>query len=103
MRQERSVEYALKHSTRWKDRHGYIRVYIGGYENSEAEHRLVARMMLGRRLKRNEIVHHKNGIKHDNRPENLEVMDRGKHVALHNRLEPKRRKSRTTIGTTPTP
>ena len=47
------------------------------------EHRVVAEEMLGRPLKRNEIVHHIDGNKHNNDPSNLRVMTQSEHVRLH--------------------
>lgn len=52
------------------------------------EHRAVAERMLGRKLKRGEVVHHINGDKHDNRPENLMVFASQKEHAEYHAAHP---------------
>jgi hypothetical protein len=57
---------------------GYVRIYCpedpranqGRYMR---EHQVVMEKMIGRQLLPGESVHHKNGVRHDNRPENLEL------------------------------
>jgi PDZ domain-containing secreted protein len=50
------------------------------------EHRVIAEIKIGRSLKRWEQVHHVNRVRDDNRPENLEVMTKKEHKALHRAL-----------------
>ena len=61
---------------RKKTTKGYITIYMPEHPNSNSgnrvfEHRLIMEKKIGRYLKKNEIVHHLNGKKDDNRLENL--------------------------------
>jgi hypothetical protein len=47
-------------------------------------HRIIMENSLNRQLINNEIVHHKDGDRHNNNVENLEIMTREKHASLHN-------------------
>ncbi|WP_185858864.1 HNH endonuclease signature motif containing protein [Vreelandella populi] len=47
------------------------------------EHRLVVEEHIGRKLRNDEVVHHINHDKTDNRIENLQVMSRAEHIEEH--------------------
>jgi HNH endonuclease len=58
--------------------HGYRLLYDPEHANAQAngfvyEHRRVLAERLGRPLYEDELVHHRNGDRTDNRPENLEL------------------------------
>lgn len=66
---------------------GYVWIYMPEHHRASNgrvfEHILVAEEKLGRKVTRDEVVHHINHVKTDNRPENLEVVGRGEHVRNH--------------------
>lgn len=67
---------------------GYKQVYKPNSSEARdngyaAEHRVVASKKIGRPLRENEVVHHCDGNKRNNRPSNLQVMSRSKHWKVH--------------------
>lgn len=84
--------FADKHP-RWKggvrQHQGYKQIYNPYHFRATKtnpyvfEHILVAEQTLGRNLTKDEVVHHINGDKQDNHPENLEVCKRSEHVHHH--------------------
>ncbi len=85
----RKVNKPYKHSENWKDRLNPFSTVINRREQGEyiivktnngwkLEHRFVWETLHGK-LPKGWVVHHINGIKTDNRPENLLGMPRGEH------------------------
>lgn len=54
-----------------------------GKLNGRHAHRVVAEEKIGRALLPGEIVHHIDGNKHNNHPDNLQVMTQSEHARLH--------------------
>jgi len=81
-----------KESSGWKggkyiNKLGYVVVHIlnhpYSWKNRILEHRLIMEKYLGRYLKPKEIIHHINGIRNDNRLENLEITNLKDHHNIH--------------------
>jgi hypothetical protein len=70
----------------WVGHKGYVdgSVWAEGKKVRIKQHRHVMELHLGRKLDPNEDVHHINGIKTDNRIENLQIVDHAKHSTLTN-------------------
>lgn len=72
--------------TRFDASSGYMLINIAP-RKWRREHIVVAEREMGRPLKRGEVVHHRNGNKIDNKPENLQVMTRREHMLYHREAE----------------
>lgn len=67
---------------------GYMMAYVPDHPRAPAEgyiheHVVIMERAIGRYLEPNEVVHHINGNKTDNRIENLKLMTRSEHSRMH--------------------
>ena len=82
-----------KDSWSWKggkriNHNGYIEINKPSHHRARGngyvfEHIIVCENKIGRKLKKDECVHHKNENRKDNSPDNLKVMKKGKHKSYH--------------------
>ena len=73
-----------RNQKRFHQKDGYITLKLPDHPNSNSngyvmEHTFVMSQTIGRPLNSRESVHHRNGIRDDNRPENLELWTSSKH------------------------
>mgnify|MGYP001574720473 FL=1 len=85
----RGVHHHLWKGGRWTHPEGYIYVLAREHHRANSqgyvyEHILIIEKVLGRKLRKGEVVHHINHKKNDNRPENLMIFKTNvKHLAHH--------------------
>lgn len=80
---EARLAWADKHATGLSTKpSGYIEI-TRGENKGRSQHCVIMEQQIGRRLYRNECVHHINGDKSDNKIDNLRLMTVSDHIRLH--------------------
>lgn len=75
---------------------GYYEITRGS-DKGKHLHVVIMELLIGRKLNKDEVVHHKNGCKTDNSISNLELMTRSKHSSIHAKMNNKIR-NRNDLG-----
>jgi hypothetical protein len=76
--------------------HGYVKLLMWGHPNADSsgyvyEHRVVAERKLGRFLNPHEVVHHIDGDKQNNSPDNIMVLgSAAEHQVFHRKMQGRR-------------
>lgn len=83
---------------------GYVAVYFPDHPKSTKagyimEHDLIMECLIGRHLADDEVVHHKNGIRNDNRKENLQLMTKHDHRSYHMKLRYSKKEGSVDLST----
>lgn len=100
-RPRRYVRYHQKpgrHIDRYTTRFGYVMIYVGAGHPCESskgwayEHRVIASRKIGRTLRKEERIHHIDGNKANNDPDNLEVYPSHAHHQVEHREEHSRKR-----------
>ena len=83
--------HKMEENPKWKgycNNNGYIYIYKAKHPNANkngqiSEHRYIAEKKIGRLLTDDDVVHHINGKRSDNRPKNLFVCSKEEHKEVH--------------------
>lgn len=82
---------------------GYVLVYAPEHPNAHKDgyvmlHTVLVERLIGRYLTENEVVHHINHGRKDNRIENLKLMDKKEHMSMHMRERHSKRRNDLSIA-----
>jgi len=85
---ERLKEKAIKtkdkdYPYKIKETNGYVNLYSKDFNKIKSEHRYIMEKHLGRKLTKDDIVHHIDHNKYNNHPKNLVALSKKEHRKLH--------------------
>ena len=91
------IKRAIEDFTPMKGARGYEVIYAPEHPRADTQgyvkrHIVIEEQKIGRPLRPDEVVHHINGVRNDNRPENLQVMTDHDHRSYHAKEAWRRRK-----------
>lgn len=79
------LKHADDHARGYRISRAGYKEFTRGEHKGRSEHVVIMESIIGRRIKRNEHVHHKDRNKLNNHPSNLQLLTISEHVALHRR------------------